>query len=73
MRPSDVQVGKTYRGKKPRIIRSRNHPCFGSRNDRTVLKTEAGTVTYTSPGIFASRNPTVSLEEFLHWAAGLAE
>lgn len=64
LRPEDIRVGVTYRGKRRRKVRDEY-------DGRTVLNVSGGqsSVQYDSETIGVGRHyPTVSMERFLAWA-----
>lgn len=62
----DLQVGKTYRAKKPRKA-----GVFGNLyNDRTIIWRDAHQVQYDGPAVRDGRHyPKIAVEAFLAWAA----
>ncbi len=60
-----LQVGKTYRAKKPALVRS-----CGLVNDRTLLYVGAFEVQYDGPSVANGRHyPRVPIEKFREWAS----
>lgn len=67
---ADLQVGATYRGKRPRRVGTAadRSPTY---NDRTILwlSGDGSRVQYDGPAVALGRNyPTVSADDFLAWA-----
>ncbi len=61
-----IQVGRTYRAKRPRAAGTMLSPLV---NDRTVKWFSGSHVQYDSPSVsFGRHYPTVTIEKFRAWA-----
>ncbi|MBV9849842.1 MAG: hypothetical protein JO250_09240 [Armatimonadetes bacterium] len=66
MTRDDVQPGKYFRARRPRISGWDDGPIL---NDRKVLHVGISGVQYDSPSVANGRHfPTVTMEKFLAWA-----
>lgn len=63
-----LQIGKTYRARKPRTIRDPHHPCVGSCNDRKILAIDGDSLTFTGPAVVTLSSQKVKIDAFLAWA-----
>lgn len=62
-----IQVGRTYRAKRPRAAGSLISPLV---NDRTVTWFSGSHVQYDSPSVsFGRHYPTATIEKFRAWAS----
>lgn len=63
----ELQVGRTYRAKRPAAAGSLFSPLV---NDRTVVWVGSTTVQYDGPSVaFGRKRPIVSIEQFKKWAS----
>ena len=67
--PATLEVGKTYRARRPRRISNHLHPNYGKYPDRTLVYVGYCTVTYDGPAVkIGSHYPKMTKAEFLLWA-----